>query len=91
MTTHHPMPQTRQNPRTAPLRGYYAPSCEGKQRLTGKNIADRIASRMRRRRGEYVLSYRCEYCHAWHIGHPGGPTLKQRKDAVQRRMEGDLA
>lgn len=53
-------------------------SCEGKQRHTSREHAQRHARHLIYKGGHYV-PYLCQFCHHWHVGRPS------RK--VQQRIE----
>lgn len=44
-------------------------SCEGKKAYTREEAKD-AAARVSRNSGEKLVSYRCQFCRRWHIGHP---------------------
>lgn len=53
-------------------RRYSAPSDCGKLAYSGRKVAAMQAAIARRDTGENIRHYKCCFCHAWHIGHPGG-------------------
>jgi hypothetical protein len=42
--------------------------CDGKQGFDDKGMAERVASRSRKRGNGKVVVYRCADCKRWHIG-----------------------
>lgn len=54
------------------VRRYSSPSACGKLAYAGRKTAAMQAAIARRDTGENIRHYKCQRCHAWHIGHPGG-------------------
>ena len=46
-------------------------ACKGKQVYGSEEQAKEVARFIGRRRGDYMVAYRCEFCHHWHHGHSG--------------------
>lgn len=65
---------------TLPPRPTY--SCLGKEQFADKGRADQVAHRIARRSSATVSSYRCSFCHAWHIG--SGLIPKGKRSRVNR-------
>lgn len=45
-----------------------AADCLGKEAFASHELANAVATRMRRHRGYSVQIYHCRHCGAWHIG-----------------------
>jgi hypothetical protein len=48
--------------------------CGGKRRFATQAEAVALLIVLRRKDGERMHSYKCPFCHCWHIGHMGGMT-----------------
>jgi cytochrome c5 len=57
--------------------------CDGKVRFTDEENAKEAALRRSKATGTWIAPYKCEFCHAWHIGHM--PWFV--KKAIQKRRE----
>lgn len=66
---------------TTPVRPTY--SCLGKETFADKGRADEVAHRHARRSKNKVSTYRCDYCHAWHIGSRIVP--KSRRSSISKK------
>lgn len=44
--------------------------CAGKSAIPTRRLALKVAESMRRRHEAPLGAYRCDFCHAWHIGRP---------------------
>lgn len=65
---------------TLPPRPTY--SCLGKEQFADKSRADTVAHRIAGRSANKVSTYRCNFCHAWHVG--SGLIPKGKRSKVTR-------
>lgn len=61
-------------------------ACEGKKCFDSQLSASRVTSRFRKQ-NEWLMTYKCKFCHNWHIGHPNAKQ-KQGFAASHRREYG---
>jgi hypothetical protein len=61
-----------------------ANACEGKVRHDSLEEAKYACYLAKRRFGDWLICYKCKFCHRWHIGHPP----KKVKHAINRRFYG---
>lgn len=66
---------------TLPPRPTY--SCLGKESFAEKHHADQAARRASRHSRTPISTYRCTYCHAWHVG--SGIVPKRKRSAIAKR------
>lgn len=66
---------------TLPPRPTY--SCLGKEQFHDKAIAESAAQRIARRVKNRVSTYRCAFCHAWHVG--SGIVPKRARSHLSKR------